>query len=72
MGVDIGANIESEEPDLAEEELYFKRCELLKESLSDKFMNLDEAFLDNFVDKVYSGKKELIVFDVGANVGGVL
>ena len=24
------------------------------------------------VDKVYSGKKELIVFDVGANVGGVL
>jgi len=50
----IGANIESEETDLAEEELYFKRCELLKESLSDKFMNLDEAFLDNFVDKVYS------------------
>ena len=32
---------------------YFKRNEELKRLLSDKFMNLDEGFLEDFVDHVY-------------------
>ena len=37
-----------------EEELqYFKRAEKMKEMISGKFMNLDEAFLDSFVDDLY-------------------
>jgi len=40
--------------ELTEEELYFRRFEVLKKNLSEKFLNLDEAFLDNFIDKAYS------------------
>ena len=50
----ISAEIRESDPDLEDEELYFKRTELLKEKLANKFMNLDEAFLDNFTDKVYT------------------
>ena len=32
---------------------YFKRNEELKRLLSDKFMNLDEGFLEDFVDHIY-------------------
>ena len=34
-----------------EEVLYFKRYEKLKEKLNHQFMNLDQAFLDNFIDE---------------------
>ncbi len=50
----IASEIAETDPDLEDEELYFKRTELLKDKLANKFMNLDEAFLDNFTDKVYA------------------
>ncbi len=36
-----------------EEEKYFRRTEKMKEMISHKFMNLDAAFLDSFVDDIY-------------------
>lgn len=36
-----------------EEQKYFKRAQRMKECISEQFMNLDEAFLDNFVDEFY-------------------
>ncbi|MBR4993555.1 MAG: hypothetical protein IKY04_04840 [Lachnospiraceae bacterium] len=50
----INAEIMESDPDLSDEEMYFKRCEVIKDKLNLKFMNLDEAFLDNFIDKIYS------------------
>lgn len=38
---------------MASELKYFKRNEELKRLLSDKFMNLDEGFLEDFVDHIY-------------------
>ena len=43
-----------EESEMAEEIKYFKRASYMKEKLTEKFMNLDEAFLDNFIDEMYS------------------
>ena len=38
----------------AEDELlYFVRSEKMKEMISEKFMNLDAAFLDSFIDDIY-------------------
>lgn len=42
-----------EEEELSEEQKYFKRVEKMKNLISDKFLNLDEAFLDHFVDEYY-------------------
>lgn len=39
--------------ELAEEQKYFKRAERMRRLISDKFLNLDEAFLDHFVDEYY-------------------
>ncbi|MCM1325602.1 MAG: hypothetical protein NC094_00695 [Bacteroidales bacterium] len=37
-----------------EETLYFKRCEQMKKMLNHQFVNLDQAFLEHFIDeKVY-------------------
>lgn len=41
--------------DISEEEKYFKRTLYMKEKITEKFLNLDEAFLDNFVDEMYTG-----------------
>lgn len=38
---------------MAEEQKYFKRTDKMKKSISDKFMNLDEALLEHFVDEYY-------------------
>lgn len=38
---------------LAEEQKYFVRVEQMKKLIGDKFLNLDEAFLDHFVDEFY-------------------
>lgn len=35
----------------ADGELYFKRYEYIKNRLNEQFMNLDEGFLDNFIDE---------------------
>jgi hypothetical protein len=42
-----------EEEDLEDEQKYFKRAEKMKGLISDKFLNLDEAFLEHFVDEYY-------------------
>ncbi len=34
--------------------MYFKRTSYMKNKLTEKFMNLDEAFLDNFIDEMYT------------------
>lgn len=43
----------SDAAQLPSELKYFKRNEELKRLLSDKFMNLDEGFLEDFVDHIY-------------------
>ncbi|MGN1147147.1 MAG: hypothetical protein ACI4TB_01910 [Lachnospiraceae bacterium] len=43
-----------EEEEGSEEEKYFKRTSLMKEKIKKQFLNLDEAFLDNFVDEIYT------------------
>lgn len=45
----IDAEIEEEEEELK----YFRRTEKMKEMISNKFMNLDAAFLDSLVDDLY-------------------
>lgn len=44
---------EGQDSDVMEEEKYFKRTTLMKEMIQKQFMNLDEAFLDSFVDEIY-------------------
>lgn len=44
---------ETDFEDVSDEVKYFKRSEELKRLLSDKFMNLDEGFLEEFVDQIY-------------------
>lgn len=39
--------------ELTEEERYYRRTERMRAAIDDKFMNLDEAFVDNFVDGYY-------------------
>lgn len=45
----IDADLEEAEEEL----LYFVRTEKMKEMISNKFMNLDAAFLDSFIDDIY-------------------
>lgn len=42
-----------ETEDMAEEQKYFQRVDKMKQMIQDKFLNLEEAFLDNFVDDYY-------------------
>ncbi len=39
--------------ELTEEEQYYRRTERMRAAIDDKFMNLDEAFVDDFVDGYY-------------------
>ena len=39
--------------DTGEEQKYFMRTDRMRTIISDKFMNLDEAFLEHFVDEYY-------------------
>lgn len=39
--------------ELTQEEMYYRRAEKIRAAIEDKFMNLDEAFLDDFVDAYY-------------------
>lgn len=43
----------SDGEDLPEEEKYFKRTALLKNKISNQFLNLDESFLDSLADELY-------------------
>lgn len=44
--------------DMPEEQKYFKRTDRMKELINDKFMNLDQGFLEHFVDEYYQGMFE--------------
>ncbi|MBD5508728.1 MAG: hypothetical protein HDR05_11980 [Lachnospiraceae bacterium] len=39
--------------ELTDEEKYYRRTERMRAMIDDKFMNLDEAFVDDFVDGYY-------------------
>jgi len=41
------------EEEIPKEQKYFKRTDLMKAVISDKFMNLDEGLLEHFVDEYY-------------------
>ena len=45
--------IDTDIDEASEELLYFQRTETMKEMISQKFMNLDAAFLDSFIDDIY-------------------
>lgn len=51
----IDALVQPEEAEeaLTEEEMYYRRTEKMRAAIEDKFMNLDEAFVDDFVDAYY-------------------
>lgn len=44
---------EDSDSELTREEMYFRRTEKIRAAIEDKFMNLDEAFVDDFVDEYY-------------------
>lgn len=48
--IDEKLHLGGEETD---EVLYFRRCEKMKEELNHKFVNLDQEFLDYFIDEIY-------------------
>ena len=47
---ELNAEIGAEE-ELSEELLYFRRVELLKEKFNYQFLNLDQVFLEHFIDE---------------------
>lgn len=52
IGADIDRYIQMRDPSLRGEALFFPRIELIKGRINRQFMNLDQAFLDQFVDEV--------------------
>lgn len=57
--IDTAIMEEEEFPDdLTDEEKYFRRTEKIRAMIVDKFMNLDDAFVDDFVDEYYQGLYE--------------
>lgn len=51
--VDALVQTEEQTEELTEEEMYYRRTEKMRGAIEDKFMNLDEAFVDDFVDEYY-------------------
>lgn len=49
-GIDEGL---FEDEEISEEQKYFKRTEKMKRNIQDKFMNLEDGFLDSFIDDYY-------------------
>ena len=46
-------DLSEEEKDLNEEMKYFKRIEHMQKMIREKFLNLDEAYLEHFIDDIY-------------------
>ncbi len=46
---------EDGEEETSEEMKYFKRTEKMKALINEKFLNLDEAYLEHIIDEIYSG-----------------
>lgn len=53
FGAEDDCEEQLEGEDISDEVKYFKRNEEIKRRISDKFMNLDEGFLEDFVDHIY-------------------
>lgn len=51
--IDAGLFEDDEQDGILEEQKYFKRTDRMKAIINDKFMNLDEALLEHFVDEYY-------------------
>lgn len=51
-GEDIDRYIKMRDPSIEDESLFFPRNELIKARINHQFMNLDQDFLDTFVDEV--------------------
>ena len=51
-GEEIDRFIRMRDPSLSGESLYFPRFEIIKARINNQFLNLDQAFLDQFVDEV--------------------
>lgn len=49
----VDALFQEEAETLSGELKYFRRTELMKKLISEKFLNLDEAYLEHFVDEIY-------------------
>ena len=52
-GEELDTELFQEGEDISEEEKYFKRVALLKDKISNQFLNLDENFLDSLTDELY-------------------
>lgn len=46
---------DEEAEEISEEMKYFKRTEKMKKLINEKFLNLDEAYLEHILDDIYSG-----------------
>lgn len=40
--------------EISEEEMYFKRISFMQDEINSKFVNLDESYLENFIEEIYS------------------
>lgn len=49
----VDEQLAEEDKSLTDEMKYFKRIEILKKLIVEKFLNLDEAYLEHFVDDIY-------------------
>lgn len=49
----VDGQLNEEAKALADELKYFQRTEILKKLIGEKFLNLDEAYLEHFVDDIY-------------------
>lgn len=49
----IDAMLAPEDQELPEELLYFKRTELCRQRLENQYMNLEERFLEHFIEEIY-------------------
>ena len=53
MDIKLFSEEELSEDALSEEQKYFKRFEEIKSRISENFLNLDEGYLNRFVDEYY-------------------
>ena len=49
----IDAMLAPEDLELPEELLYFKRAEKCRQCLENQYMNLEEGFLEHFIEEIY-------------------
>ncbi len=50
-GEEIDAAVAEEDSELSDGEIYFRRAEKLRERINHQFMNLDQTFVEHFIDE---------------------